>query len=147
MENLKKSNRRVKVRNIILALLSLAVVAVAVMPYLRTGAPAADAPPQFLHVDGKIFIPETSPLRERIAMGAVQTDLIRREVAAPATVEANPSKRGNIFPPAGGRIVRLFVNMGQSVRAGQALFEIYSPDIAEVQTEFISARRDRKSVV
>lgn len=62
------------------------------------------------------------------------------EVSAPATVEANPSKRANIFPPAGGRIVQLFVNMGQTVRVGDALFEIYSPDIAEVQTEFISAR-------
>ncbi len=140
MANVKKANSRARVRNVILALLSILVVAVAIMPYLRTGAPVADAPPQFLHVDGRIYIPETSPLRDRIATGTVQTEVLRREVAAPATVEANPSKRGNIFPPAGGRIVRLFVNMGQSVKAGQALFEIYSPDIAEVQTEFISAR-------
>ena len=135
----KKSNPA-RNRNIILGIIILMILAVAIVPQLRRSVVEADAPPQFLHMDGNIFIPETSPLRERVEVGPVQTRLLRREVSAPATVEANPSKRGNIFPPAGGRIVQLFVNMGQSVRAGQALFEIYSPDIAEVQTEFISAR-------
>jgi len=137
---MNKRSNAARNRNIILGVIIVMILAVAVIPQLRRSVLEAEALPQFKHVEGKIFIPESSPVRERIVVEPVQTQLLRREVAAPATVEANPSKRGNIFPPAGGRIVQLFVNMGQSVRAGQALFEIYSPDIAEVQTEFISAR-------
>lgn len=96
--------------------------------------------PQFQRINGEIFILETSPIRGGISTGQVMVEEIRREVAAPATVEANPSKRANIFPPAGGRIVRLFVNMRQSVSIDDPLFELYSPDMAEVQTQFISAR-------
>lgn len=136
----KKNSNAARNRNWVLGAVILLLIIVVVVPQLRKTKPAEDAPPQFVRSNGYIYIPEYSPLRQRISVGAVETATIRRQVSAPATVEAMPAKRANIFPPAGGRIVQLFVNMGQSVRAGQPLFEIYSPDMAEVQTEFISAR-------
>lgn len=95
---------------------------------------------RFMQVDGKIFILEESPIRDRVGTGKVRLDTLQRRVSAPASVEANPSRRAHIYPPVGGRIVSLKISMGQEVQKGQKLFTIYSPEIAEVQTEFISAR-------
>lgn len=137
-DNIKRSSARN--RNIILVLVLAILVIVAIIPQLRRAPAEVDAPPQYQRINGYVFIPETSPIRDRISVDAVRVDTLRREVSSPATVEANPSKRANIYPPAGGLIVQLFVNMGQSVRAGQALFEISSPDIAEIQTAYLAAR-------
>ncbi len=136
----KKTKNAARNRNIILGIVILLLLVVVIVPQLRKVQLIEEAPPQYIRSNGHIFIPEESPLRQRIAIGEVETATIRRQVSAPASVEAMPAKRANIFPPAGGRIVQLFVNMGQTVRAGQPLFEIYSPEMAEVQTEFISAR-------
>lgn len=140
MTKTARSSAAVRNRNIILGAVIILLLIVVIIPQLRKDKLTDEAPPQFQRVNGQIFIPETSPIRDRINVGPVEMATIRRHVTAPASVEAMPAKRANIFPPAGGRIVRLFVNMGQSVSAGQALFEIYSPEMAEVQTEFISAR-------
>ncbi len=136
----KKTKNAARNRNIILGFVILLLLVVVIVPQLRKVQVVEEAPPQYIRSNGYVFIPEESPLRQRITVGEVDTATIRRQVSAPASVEAMPAKRANIFPPAGGRIVQLFVNMGQSVRAGQPLFEIYSPEMAEVQTEFISAR-------
>jgi cobalt-zinc-cadmium efflux system membrane fusion protein len=138
MENMISTANRSRI--IIISLVSAVLLAVVLIPQFFRQSIGEDAPTQFRRVNGFVFVPDGSPLRERLGIGEVSMQVIRTEVSAPATVEAKPSMRANIFPPAGGRIVKLFVNMGQSVRAGQALFEIYSPDIAEVQTEYISAR-------
>ena len=130
-----------KGNHIVIIILVIAILlAVAIIPQFLQRSISEDAPAQYLKTNGHIYIPESSPLRSRIGVSEVSTQIVRTEVSAPATVEAKPSMRANIFPPAGGRIVKLHVNMGQSVKTGQALFEIYSPDIAEVQTEYISAR-------
>lgn len=96
--------------------------------------------PAILQTNGSYVLPEGSPLRARIDVGAVSTSEVRRRVLAPATVEANPSKRANIFPPAGGRIVQMMVSLGQTVGKDQPLFELYSPEIAEIQSQYVSAR-------
>lgn len=140
MTQTNKTSKAARNRNIILGLVILLLLIVVLIPQFRREVPEEAAPAQYQRINGQVFIPETSPIRRSLIVDEVKVETVRREVSAPATVEANPSKRANIFPPAGGRIVQLFVNMGQSVRAGQALFEIYSPDIAEVQTEYISAR-------
>lgn len=135
--NLSKAGR---IRIIIIGLVTILLLAIVIIPQFRQQAISEESGLQYQKQNGYIFIPESSPLRERIGVDKVSIQVIRTEVKAPATVEAKPSMRANIFPPAGGRIVQLFVNMGQSVRTGQALFEIYSPDIAEAQTEYINAR-------
>jgi len=136
----KTNNKATRNRNIILGVVIAALLIIVIAPQLRRGAPEAEGPAQYVLQNGMVFIPESSPIRESIIVEAVVLDTVRREVVAPASVATKPSMRANIFPPAGGRIVRLFVNTGQTVRAGQPLFEIYSPDIAEVQTEFVNAR-------
>jgi len=45
-----------------------------------------------------------------------------------------------------GRLGRIFVFEGQSVRAGEALAEIYSPDYISAQNEYLLARRFRDTL-
>ncbi|TVR40170.1 MAG: efflux RND transporter periplasmic adaptor subunit [Bacteroidia bacterium] len=140
MTEKSKSSKAIRNRNMILGAVILLLLLIVLLPQFRREAIIEEPMPQYQQRNGHIYIPEDSPIRQRLVTGKVEIKEIRRQVSAPATVEANPSKRANIFPPAGGRIVQLFVNMGQSVQAGQALFEIYAPDLAEAQTHYISAR-------
>ena len=125
---------------IIVIFLIIGLVVLVFLPQLRDGAEDQVEAITYEQRDGKIYLPEASPIRDRITIGASTKDTLTEVVSAPATVEANPAQRAQIFPPAGGRIVDLYVGMGQEVRRGQRLFTLYSPDIAEVQTEFINSR-------
>ncbi len=140
MNQKSTSSKATRNRNIVLGIVILLLLVVVILPQLRREAIIKEPPEQYEQRNDMIYIPETSPIRDRLKVASVEVKDIRRQVTAPATVEANPSKRANIYPPAGGRIVQLFVNMGQTVQEGQALFEIYSPELADAQTHYISAR-------
>ncbi len=140
MNQTKSSSKAVRNRNIVLGIVIVLLLIVVILPQFRREALVIEPPAQYEQRNGMIYIPEDSPIRGRLEIAPVDIRDIRHQVTAPATVEANPSKRANIYPPAGGRIVQLFVNMGQTVQQGQALFEIYSPELADAQTHYISAR-------
>lgn len=69
------------------------------------------------------------------ASGATQLRL-------PGVVEPNAYKQVVVTPIASGRVTRVLVELGQSVRRGQPLAEIFSPELAEVETRFVSARAE-----
>ncbi len=60
----------------------------------------------------------------------------------PGVVEPNAYKQVIVTPIAGGRVTRVLVELGQSVRRGQPMAEIFSPDLAEAETRFVSARAE-----
>src|SRR3954464_11734189 len=60
----------------------------------------------------------------------------------PGVVEPNAYKQVIVTPIVGGRVTRVLVELGQSVRRGQPLAEIFSPDLAEAETRFVSARAE-----
>jgi len=65
---------------------------------------------------------------------------LRRELLAPASVEAEPARLAKISPPLPGRIVRLFVHFGDAVKQGQPLFAMDSPELVAAQSDFLKAR-------
>lgn len=52
-------------------------------------------------------------------------------MTAPGTVEANPSSQAKITPPVAGKLARILVKQGDTVRAGQALAVLDSYDVAQ----------------
>jgi len=60
----------------------------------------------------------------------------------PGLVEANAYKQVAITPVVAGRISRVLVELGQQVKQGQTLAQIFSPELAEAQTKFVSARAE-----
>ena len=58
----------------------------------------------------------------------------------PGVVEANAYRQVDVTPLVAGRVTRVAAELGSHVRRGQALAHIYSPQLAEAQTRYVSAR-------
>ncbi|MCA1650974.1 MAG: efflux RND transporter periplasmic adaptor subunit, partial [Acidobacteria bacterium] len=58
----------------------------------------------------------------------------------PGVVEPNAYRQIAVTPLVGGRITRVSAELGDRVRRGQAMAQIYSPALAEAQTRYVSAR-------
>jgi membrane fusion protein, heavy metal efflux system len=87
-----------------------------------------------------LLVPETSPLRRQLRVAAIHPREIRHELNVPATAEADPAKMAKVSPPMPGRVVKLFVRLGEAVRQGTPLFALDSPDLVAAQTDFLKAR-------
>lgn len=83
----------------------------------------------------RIVVPEKSELRSYLGISEVQTQAVQTALTAPAVLEADPSKVANVLPPVSGRISSLLVRLGDTVNAGQALFTIDSPDLAQARAD------------
>jgi membrane fusion protein, copper/silver efflux system len=63
-------------------------------------------------------------------------------IRAVATVQANERSLSTVTPKFDGWIQRLYVNTtGQAVKKGEALMDVYSPDLITAQQEYLIARR------
>nr|WP_238940191.1 efflux RND transporter periplasmic adaptor subunit [Pseudoroseomonas ludipueritiae] len=84
---------------------------------------------------------------ERVQMLGVRTALatertMTRSIRAVGTIAVDERRLVVVSPRFEGWIQRLLVNeTGQPVRRGQPLFEVYSPDLALAEQEYVVARR------
>ena len=60
----------------------------------------------------------------------------------PGVIEANAYKQVVVTPLVAGRVTRVLAELGQSVRRGQAIAEIFSPELSEAGTRYMSARAE-----
>jgi cobalt-zinc-cadmium efflux system membrane fusion protein len=70
------------------------------------------------------------------ATSATGTDHIR----LPGVVEPNAYRQVAVTPLVGGRVVRVSAQLGDRVRGGQALAEVYAPELAEARTKYTAAK-------
>jgi cobalt-zinc-cadmium efflux system membrane fusion protein len=99
-------------------------------------------PPTFEQAGARIMVPEASPLRERLTVQAVTMESVRSQLAAPAAVEAEPTRMAKIAPPLPGRVVKLFVHFGDEVKQGAPLFTLDSPDLVAAQSDYLKAKSE-----
>ncbi len=67
---------------------------------------------------------------------------LKNTIRAVASVQANERSLHTITPKFDGWIQRLYVNTtGQAVRKGEALMDVYSPDLIAAQQEYLIAKR------
>lgn len=89
---------------------------------------------------------------EKVQKLGVRTEIaalreLTRTVRAVATVQADERRLYTVAPKFEGWIQRLYVNTtGQAVRKGDALMEVYSPELITAQHEYLIARKGLKSV-
>jgi cobalt-zinc-cadmium efflux system membrane fusion protein len=88
----------------------------------------------------RVIVSPKSPLASRLQVEPAKTTTIRRQVTAPASVEADPARYAKILPPLNGRVLQLFVHPGDSVTKGQQLLAIDAPDFVGAQTDYAKAR-------
>ena len=66
------------------------------------------------------------------------TDVLR----LPAVVEPNAYARVSVTPLVTGRVTSVSAQLGAQVRQGQTLATVFSPELADAQTQYISARAE-----
>ncbi len=63
-------------------------------------------------------------------------------VRIPGTVEPNAYKQVVVTPLVSGRVTRVLVELGDQVRRGQTLLQVFSPELADAHTKYLSAKAD-----
>ena len=109
-------------------------------PSARASIPEEQPAQSFEQRGADLFVPERSPLRERLAVGVVSPQKVRHELDVPASAEADPASITKISPPLQGRVVKLFVRLGQAVRKGDPLYAFDSADLAAAQSDYLKAK-------
>jgi cobalt-zinc-cadmium efflux system membrane fusion protein len=101
---------------------------------------AADDGTAIQHSGNRVMVPASSPLAGRLEVETAQLTIFTRQVAAPASVEADPARYARILPPMNGRVLQLYVHPGDAVRKGQELLTIDAPDFVGAQTDYSRTR-------
>lgn len=101
---------------------------------------AAAPPPIVERHDQQLIVPASSPLRTRLVIAPAQSENVQRQLLAPASVEAEPSRLAKIAPPLAGRVVKLFVRFGDTVKQGAPLFTLDAPDLVSAQSDYLKAK-------
>lgn len=116
-------------------------------PSAATAAPAAppgeaSAPAAARGQHGDITIPLTPEAVARAGIVTVPVSIGAAEstLRLPGVVEPNAYRSVVVTPLVAGRVTRVEVELGDRVIRGQPLAQVYSPELAEAQTRYISLR-------
>ncbi|HEX2732855.1 MAG TPA: efflux RND transporter periplasmic adaptor subunit [Polyangiaceae bacterium] len=106
-------------------------------------APAESPPNNDVKVQGTtVSVAQSAPQWKvlELAPAIAATDSWTDPV--PATVKVDETKAARVGSPLGGRVIKVFVELGQPVKAGDPLFSIASPQLADLSESEIRARVD-----
>jgi len=101
-------------------------------------APVASAA---LH-DVVVTLSQEAVKRAGITVTPVTAGTMSGGLRAPGVVEPNAYKQVIVTPLISGRIARVMAELGHHVQRGQTIAQIFSPELAEAQTRYISARAE-----
>ena len=111
--------------------------------------------------DGRVVVPPNSPKLAQIMVATVSTgQFVLAEVTAPGEVQGNPNRISHVLTPVTGLVKEVLVHLGDTVKEGQALAIIESPDataavvahmqaqaqIRQANSSLLKAQRDLERV-
>jgi RND family efflux transporter MFP subunit len=109
-----------------------------------TGGQSSSAPPAATSTSPlpDVIVPLSQDAVERagIIVAPVTGGTSGTEIRLPGVIEPNAYHRVIVTPLVAGRVTRVGPALGDRVRRGQTLAEIYSPALAEAQTRYVSAQ-------
>src|SRR5262249_3341376 len=92
--------------------------------------------------DVVVSLTQEATQRAGIVLSTVAAGRDTSGLRLPGIVQANAYKQVVMTPLVAGRVTRVLAELGQAVQAGQPIAEIFSPEVAEAQTRFVSARAE-----
>jgi cobalt-zinc-cadmium efflux system membrane fusion protein len=92
--------------------------------------------------DVTIMLTKDAVERAGITATPVSTGKSTATMQLPGVVEPNAYKQVVVTPLVAGRITRVLAELGQQVKQGQTLAQVFSPELAEAHTKFVSARAE-----
>ncbi len=117
------------------AVVTLALTVRGVLPLMANEVKSPVASPVLTHEGEAIVIPPASALRDSLKTALIEQRSIAIPFSLPASVEADPARLAKILPPTTGRIVSIQKRLGDTVKAGDVLFEIESSDLAQAVSD------------
>lgn len=88
-----------------------------------------------------VVVSANSPITSKIKTTELAYLPFSNEFRTVGTARAENGKYAEVIIPFDGRITRSYVTLGQKVRSGQPLFEMYSPEFNGLVKEFFQAQR------
>jgi cobalt-zinc-cadmium efflux system membrane fusion protein len=102
----------------------------------KSGAGHAEAEPSLTvatRTGNRVKFPPGHPQLSRIRVAVVETAQVPQdEVVAPGKIELDPGRLSRVPVPVPGRILRVLVDLGDSVNAGQPLFSLESTEVSAI---------------
>jgi membrane fusion protein, heavy metal efflux system len=89
-----------------------------------------------------VSLSEDALKRAGIELATVTTGARAAGVRIPGMVEPNAYKQVVVTPVVAGRVTRVLVELGDQVRRGQMLAQLFSPELTEAQTKYLSANAE-----
>jgi RND family efflux transporter MFP subunit len=112
-----------------------------VQPPSGTGASASAASSGGMP-DVVVSLSADAVKRAGIELATVTKGAASSGVRIPGTVEPNAYKQVVVTSLVAGRVTRVLVELGNPVRRGQTLAQIFSPELADAQTKYLSAKAE-----
>ena len=98
--------------------------------------------------DGVVKISPTVENNLGVRVSPVQSGVLNRTINTVGYVSFDEEKIFHVHSRVEGWVERLHVrSVGQTVKKGQKLFELYSPDLVNAQEEFISALKSKNNTL
>ena len=79
-------------------------------------------------------------LQGKLAVEPVKVEMVQAELPVPGVLEADPTSVVHIYPPVTGHLVKIWVQLGDTVKEGQLLATLNAPDFLQAQDDFLKAR-------
>ncbi len=90
----------------------------------------------------EVTVPVESLDRMHLQFAKVTGGTMTTEIRVPGTVQPNAYREIHVTPIAGGVVTQVSVELGQSVKRGQPIAQVFSRDLAEAQTAFVGYEAD-----
>lgn len=121
--------------------------------HLEASASTTATPPSGAEPSSPTTVPSRAPLpdvvvsltaeamqRAGIVVAPVASGTFGGGIRLPGVVEPNAYRQVAVTPLVAGRVTDVSAELGSSVRRGRTLAQIYSPELAEAQTTYVSVR-------
>ena len=103
--------------------------------FTREGPPPPAEAPGIKVEEGAIALTPDAPQWQVLKLGVAQAAVDRWTDPIPARVVIDETRASKVQVPLSGRVIRVRVDLGQKVREGEPLFDVTSPDIADLRAE------------
>src|SRR4029078_7601565 len=111
-------------------------------PSLTTGTQTAQGASDLPLPDVVVTISQEAVKRAGLEIADDTSTAGWSAVRIPGAIAPNGYKQVVVTPLISGRITRVLVELGQQVRSGQTLAEVFSPELADAQTRYLSMKAE-----
>jgi cobalt-zinc-cadmium efflux system membrane fusion protein len=118
----------------------LAVVLMGALAHCIHKAKQSTRVPPIIYQGSHLVIPEHSAVRSVVQIAPVHLQTVATTVVVPATVETIPAKTVAILPPLSGQITHIYKIIGETVKLGEPLYTLVSPDLAQAYANYDAAQ-------